>query len=316
MTEYIPMVEVTYEDYKKFLENNSEVVFQDRIGKRRVVIKLSKRQRIPERKLQPKDFKLEGTNVWSFPHRGDWATHKGDFRGNWAPQVARNIILRYSKIGDTVLDQMAGSGTTLIECKLLGRNCIGVDINPACVMLMRNRLDFEYNPIDPSHPKDPQIKTYIGDARNLDKIDDETIDLIATHPPYANIIPYSKNKVEGDLSNVHSIDEYVKEMRKVAEESYRVLKGGKYLAILVGDTRRAGHHVPIAFRVMQAFLDVGFILKEDVVKHQWRCKATPFWLKKSTENNFLLLMYEHLFIFRKPKKGENVSRYKDSMKWW
>lgn len=313
---YISMTEVTHEDYEEFLKAKGEVVFRDRIGKRRVVIKLHGRQRISERRLQPRDFELEGTNIWSYPHRGNWATHKGNFRGNWAPQVARNIILRYSKVGDWVLDQMAGSGTTLVECKLLGRNAIGVDINPNCVMLMRDRLNFEYNPVDPAYPEGLQIKTYIGDARNLDKIENETIDLIATHPPYANIIPYSKSRVKGDLSNVFSIDEYVEEMRKVAEESYRVLKAGRYCAILVGDTRRNKHHVPIAFRVMQAFLDAGFILKEDIIKHQWRCKATPFWLKKSIEHNFLLLMYEHLFVFRKPEKEENLDKFKESMKWW
>lgn len=81
------------------------------------------------------------------------------------------------------------------------------------------------------------------------------------------------------------------------------MKSGRYCAILVGDTRRNKHHVPIAFRVMQAFLGEGFILKEDIIKHQWRCKATPFWLQKSIDYNFLLLMHEHLFIFRKAEEG-------------
>ncbi len=312
---YIAMREISEEDYEEFLKTHKEVIFEDRIGKRRVVIKLEGRKVIPQDKFHPKNFKLEGTTVWSFPKRGDWATHKGDFRGNWAPQVARNLILRYSKPGELVLDQMCGSGTTLIECKLLGRNAIGVDININCIMLTRDRLNFLYKPIDPRYPENITIKTYVGDARNLDKIEDETIDLIATHPPYANIIPYSKERLEGDLSFVYSIDEYVNEMRKVAEESYRVLKPGRYCAILVGDTRRNKHYVPIAFRVMQAFLDVGFILKEDIIKHQWRCEATPFWLEKSIKYNFLLLMHEHLFVFRKPEKGEKLDKFKESMKW-
>jgi len=57
-------------------------------------------------------------------------------------------------------------------------------------------------------------------------------------------------------------------MRKVAEESFRVLKRGKICAILIGDTRKHKHYVPIAFRVMQMFLEVGFILKEDIIKIQ------------------------------------------------
>ena len=35
----------------------------------------------------PTDFKLENTSVWSFKERGNWATHKGDYRGNCPPQV-------------------------------------------------------------------------------------------------------------------------------------------------------------------------------------------------------------------------------------
>jgi len=310
---YISMHEITEEDYKNFIKNNHELVIEDRIGGKPVKIKIGNKKEI--KKFQPDSFQIEATNVWSYPHRGSWATHKGDYRGNWPPQMVRNILLRYSKRGDVVLDQMVGSGTTLIECKLLGRQGIGVDINPSWIMLTRDRLNFRYKTLD-YDSDEINIRTYVGDARNLDLIENESIDLIATHPPYANIIPYSKQKVDGDLSNVYSIDEFIKEMKKIAMESYRVLKPDKYCAILVGDTRRRKHHVPIAFRVMQSFLDVGFILKEDIIKHQWRCKSTPYWLQKSIKYNFLLLMYEHLFIFRKPKDEKDKEKFMDSSKWW
>jgi len=56
---------------------------------------------------------------------------------------------------------------------------------------------------------------------------------------------------------------------------------------------------PLAFKVMDKFLKVGFTLKEYIIKRQFNCKATGFWVKKSKENNFLLIMHEHLFIFQK-----------------
>ncbi|MDW8010641.1 MAG: site-specific DNA-methyltransferase, partial [Sulfolobales archaeon] len=249
---YMKMREITFKDYEEFIKTHKEVVVEN------VRIKIGEPKKIKE--FQPRDFKLETTNVWSFPERGTWATHRGDFRGNWPPQLVRNIILRYSKPGETVLDQMCGSGTTLVECKLLGRNAIGVDININCIMLTLDRLNFEYSPPDPNFPK-VKIKTYVGDARNLDLIEDESIDLIATHPPYVNIIRYNeKERIPGDLSAVRSVDEYVDGMREIAKESYRVLKPGRFCAILVGDIRRRRHHVPVAFRTMQAFLEAGFIL--------------------------------------------------------
>ena len=81
------------------------------------------------KKWEPEDFELEMTTHWSFPKRGDWATHDAKWRGNWSPYIPRNLLLRYSQEGDLVLDQFAGGGTTLVEAKLLNRNIIGVDIN-------------------------------------------------------------------------------------------------------------------------------------------------------------------------------------------
>ncbi len=104
--------------------------------------KLAK-QRIPQ-KLEPENFRQEFTTLWSFPERGDWATHKqtGNYRGNWSPYIPRNLIFKYSKAGQTVLDPFCGSGTTAIEAKLLGRKCMALDINEHAVKLTRKNLAF------------------------------------------------------------------------------------------------------------------------------------------------------------------------------
>jgi len=252
------------------------------------------------------EFQLETTTVWSFPDRGKWATHKGDYRGNFAPQIPRNIILRYSKKGETIIDPMVGSGTTLIEAKLLGRNGIGVDINIAPLTIAKERI---------SSIKNNDYKTYQllyhGDARNLDRIQDSTIDLICTHPPYLNIIKYSENN-EDDISQISSIKQYIAEIKKIADECYRILKPGRYLAILIGDTRKYKHYVPLSVFVLKAFLDIGFLLKEDIIKVQWNCSSTPKWRKLSMRYNFHMIMHEHLYVFRKPNKDETLSRYKYS----
>lgn len=248
-----------------------------------------------KKKIQPTDFELETTSVWSFPKRGNWATHQSSFRGNWAPQIPRNLILRYSKPGDLVLDQMCGCGTTLIECKLTGRNALAFDINPKMVELTKNHLDFK---LDGGIPK-VNIDIKRGDARNLVGVDKDSVDFIVTHPPYADIIKYSEGKIPDDLSNIHNIDKFCEEIEKVAKECYRVLKPKRYCAILMGDTRRKKYFIPMAYGVMQKFIDVGFILKEDIIKHQWNCKSTPFWNKKSLDYNFFLIMHEHLFVFEK-----------------
>mgnify|MGYP000675009021 CR=1 FL=1 len=91
-------------------------------------------------------------------------------------------------------------------------------------------------------------------------------------------------------------------MRKVADESFRVLKPGKKCAILIGDTRKHKYVVPIGFWTIRVFLDAGFNLKELVIKRQHKCKTTGFWYDRSIKYNFLLLAHEYLPIFEKPKK--------------
>lgn len=245
-----------------------------------------------ELKLHPETFELECTTVWAFPRRGNWATHKSDWRGNWSPEVARNLILRYSKEKDVLLDSMIGGGTTAIEAKILNRNIIYSDVNKVALDRTKKSLNFKVE-------NKSWQRGFKWDSRNLSKIKDKTIDFVLTHPPYVDIINYSEGKLVDDLSNIHDIDAFCDEMEKVAIEFYRVLKPGKFCAILMGDTRRNKMYQPLAYKVMDRFLKAGFLLKEDIIKRQFNCKATGFWVTRSKESNFLLIMHEHLFIFQK-----------------
>jgi hypothetical protein len=92
-----------------------------------------------------------------------------------------------------------------------------------------------------------------------------------------------------------------------------VLKEDKYCAILIGDTRKNRHYVPLSFYVMNLFLKNGFVLKEDIIKVQHNCKSTPYWERQVEKYNFFLIMHEHLLVFRKPKKGEDLSKVRYSM---
>ena len=242
-------------------------------------------------KWEPEDFELEMTTHWSFPKRGDWATHDAKWRGNWSPYIPRNILLRYSREGELVLDQFAGGGTTLVEAKLLNRDIIGVDVNEAALERCREKVAFEHKGADG--------KVYIrkGDARSLDFLPDGSIDLICTHPPYADIIKYSED-IEADLSRL-KVRDFLEAMKPVAAECFRVLKKGRFCAVLMGDTRQKGCMVPMSFEVMRIFQDAGFTLKELIIKEQHNCKATGYWKTSSVKYNFLLIAHEYLFVFRK-----------------
>lgn len=263
------------------------------------------------KKLHPKDFKEEKTTVWSFKQRGNWATHSGEYRGNWSPYIPRNVIIKYSKPSELILDYFCGAGTTAVECKLLGRKCIAFDINDKAIELARKNVDFKIESTQLTLLEDKrELKIYepklsVGDARKLSFIENDSIDLICAHPPYANIIHYTDFK-EGDLS-FFDIDEFLKEMSKVARESFRVLKPGRQCAILIGDTRRKKHVIPLGFKLINVYLDAGFKLRELVIKRQHNCKTTGFWYANSIKYNFLLLAHEYLPIFEKPQSQVSLN---------
>lgn len=239
--------------------------------------------------LQPDKFELETTTIWSFPSRGKWATHDAKYRGNWSPNIPRNVILRYSQEGDVVLDQFIGGGTTAVEAKLTYRNFVGFDINPEAVETSRAKCSFNFE-------GDNILRLECADARML-PLENESIDLICTHPPYADIIHYSEN-IDGDLSLL-PMKPFLAEMEKVAAESYRVLKKGKFCAILMGDMRKKGMVQPLGFETMRVFESAGFKTKEIIIKEQHNCKATGYWKTNSIKFNFLLLAHEYLFDFKK-----------------
>ncbi|MGB9723163.1 MAG: DNA methyltransferase [Chloroflexia bacterium] len=252
------------------------------------------------KRWQPPNFHEETTTVWSFKQRGDWATHDGRYRGNWSPYIPRNVILKYSRPGDTVLDYFVGGGTTAVEAKLLGRRCIARDINPGAVGLTLENLRFSPpsqllgNDSFPLY--EPEVS--VGDARDLSDLPDGRVDLICAHPPYAGIIKYG-TRIPGDLSDL-SVSDFLREMHQVAAESLRVLKPGGKCAILIGDARKSKYVVPIGFQTIRVFLDAGFILRELVIKRQHNCRTTGFWYTRSIQHNFLLLAHEYLPIFEKP----------------
>lgn len=191
----------------------------------------------------------------------------------------------------------------MLEAKLLNRNSIGIYVNPDVFKRCRQKLQFDIDNASVCTVRK-------GDARKLSGIQDNSIDLICTHPPYANIISYSKD-LPDDLSLL-KVPAFFKEMGYVVAECFRVLKEGAYCAILMGDTRKNGHINPMGFRLMEIFINAGFTLKEIIMKQQHNCKTTGFWKSKSLRFNFLLLAHEYLFIFHKQKIKRKISTLRSS----
>ncbi len=245
----------------------------------------------------PNPYPLQRSTVWSFPERGDWATHDPSYRGNWSPHVPRNLILHYTRPGETVLDPMCGSGTSLVEARLLGRNAIGVDVNPDATLVAQSRLE----PVPPTAGSLQRV--FLGDARCLTQVRDGSIDLVVLHPPYANIIRYTDGENRNDLSSLHDAG-FFAAMTGVAAEACRVLRADGHCAVLMGDTRKRSHVVPLSFEILNNFLRAGMVLREHIIKLQHNTYSAASW---TARYDFLLLAHENLFVLRKPPPSEVAS---------
>ena len=104
LAKYEGMKLVSEGDYLAFRQSHDSIIIGDN--------KIMLQTRSGIKTLHPEGYRLEEWSVWDFLERGEWATHIGNYRGNWSPFVPRNLIEHYTHVGDTVCDPMMGSGTT------------------------------------------------------------------------------------------------------------------------------------------------------------------------------------------------------------
>ena len=248
---------------------------------------------------------IEKTSVWDFGEADRTSSHGLiDFHGWYPPQIARNCILRYSQEGDTVLDCFVGSGTTLVECKLLNRKGIGIDIVPEMIEITNKKLA-----ITPG--KYEQIAR-VGDARCFLEMPEfrdlkGKIDCVVTHPPYWKAIEYSKEHggpVEGDLSLDKTLEEFLNDMRKVFQQIFQALKPGGYCCITIGDIGERGYLIPLGFYLTQLGLETGFKIKDIaiwILRGERSMRTSAFRLRFTEGKNCLLIKHNYVLIFQKPQ---------------
>ncbi len=240
-------------------------------------------------------------SLWILDRRDRSGVHKAWYWGNFVPQIPRQMMERYTKRGDWVLDTFAGSGTTLIECQRLGRNGIGVELNPEVAEKAREVVAAEPNP----HGVTTTIVE--GDSAALDYAsvlalhDVERVQLVLMHPPYHDIIRFSDD--ERDLSNQESVAAFTESFSQVVAQVTPYLASGRYLAVVIGDKYAQGEWIPLGFYLMQTVMEQGYRLKSIVVKNfdETRAKREQkaLWRYRALVGGFYLFKHEYLLIFQK-----------------
>ena len=255
---------------------------------------------------EPSDFRLETSTIWDFPIRGAWAVHVGDYRGNWPPQLVRNIIQRYTSTGDLVLDPFMGGGTTLIEAWLLNRHSVGIDISKLAYQTVSDRLEcmrslsIKDSRANINATYTPRLvnadSTFDMNADAYECVQKGSVKLLCVHPPYLDALTYTGDRSE-DLSQLRDPEVFLQRIAKFAHGSTAYLASENYCAVLIGDVRKNGSIVPLGARVLDVFLNVGFQLDDIIIKTQNRDRSSEFYLS-STKHH--LLAHEYLYILKWP----------------
>ena len=241
-------------------------------------------------------------SLWIIPQRDNSGAHDGHYHGNFVPQIPHQLLTRYTKAGDFVLDPFAGSGTTLIEAQRINRNSIGIELQPQVAMEAAVRIHSEH--------KDGIIAdTFVDDSRTFDINRIKTnyhinnVQFIIYHPPYWDIIKFSND--ENDLSNSKTLEDFITNFRQVVKNTSSILEKNRYCAVVIGDKYSNGQLIPLGFYCMQAMQQEGLTLKATIVKNfeetKGKANQKALWRRRALQNGLYIFKHEYIFIFKKEK---------------
>ena len=222
---------------------------------------------------------LEAYTLWDFPTQGLGLQAYGDpsFNGVTPSGCVMNLVRRYTRPGDWVVDPMAGSGTLADVARALGRRTVPLDLAPGRRDIVR------------------------ADARAC-PLPEGFASLVVIDSPYSDNVAYSADS--HCLGRISCRDpRFLAEMRRVAAEAHRILRSGGILAWIVSDEYRHRVYTPVGFRILSLLAET-FTLVDTVVlvRHHDR-SATPLWEHRARRFNFFLRGFKFLFLVRKPDPG-------------
>lgn len=249
-------------------------------------------------------------SLWLLGARDKSGPHVGDYWGNFVPQIPYQVMRRFTRPGEVVVDLFSGMGTTLIECRHLGRHGIGVELLESVAAQSRARIEQATN----EHGATTEV--LVGDSTRTETVDrvrsalenlrSDHADCVILHPPYHDIIRFSDDP--RDLSTASDAHSFLAKFRAVAENAYSLLRPTRFMALVIGDTYSKSEWVPLGFECMRVCREVGFQLKAINVKdiqgnERGKGKSENLWKYRALKQGFYIFKHEYVMVFRKMETG-------------
>lgn len=241
--------------------------------------------------------------------------------------LAKHFIKIYSKTGDTVFDPFAGVGSTLDAANILERHSLGIELNKEFVDLFNNGIDPKDGKLNSTY----QRKIFNDSTLNLRKyINDNSIDLIITSPPYSNLLnlirpnfadkdfngntyknqsrklakPYSNSN--DDLGNLPYRD-YINKIKDVMACLLMIAKEGAYNVWVVRDYRNTSKKTPyinLHGDLISIATQVGWILWDIIIWDQSSQRKLVRLGGNKSRRYYFNIGHSFILVFRKNICGE------------
>jgi len=246
-------------------------------------------------------------SLWIIGARDKSGAHTGEYHGNFIPQIPNQLIRRFTKKSDVVLDTFLGSGTTLIECRRLGRHGIGIELVPEIVRKAKDNITKQtllagkvFTDILVSDSTEEKAKNKVIEI--LNNHGQKNVQLIIMHPPYHDIIKFSN--LPQDLCNAKTVEEFLVKFGKAVKNFTDLLEKRHYLAVVIGDKYTNSEWVPLGFYVMQETMNnpelkLKSILVKNIVGNRGKRNQEHLWRYRALVGGFYIFRHEYILLFQK-----------------
>ena len=214
--------------------------------------------------------------------------------------MAQEFIEFFTKEGETVLDPMAGTGSSLVAALRAGRNSYGIELNPKYAQIARQIIEEERTTLGESIQN---LKSEIvnGDASLAIHYQLPMIDYVLTSPPYWDMLRAKGAETQkkrrtsdeldvhysddpNDMGNISDYEEFLSKLVKIYEGLKPLLREKAYLTIIVKNVKKGGRIYPLAWDIARE-LGRTYTLKDEKIWLQDNQPLAPFGLGSAWVSN-------------------------------